>query len=136
MTAKEYLLQIKDTPKKIVALGCELEEVRSQKDGLSSVTLSDKVKTSATYKNSLDDLIMREEEILNEQREVRAEWWRCREMIKAIDNSLYSDVLRYYYLLNYDSWDKVAGKLRKSERQTYTIHGNALQEFRKISNYS
>ena len=79
---------------------------------------------------------MQEEEILKEQREVKAEWWRCREMIKSIDNPLYSDVLRYYYLLNYDSWDKVAEKLRKSERQTYTIHGNALQEFRKISNYS
>lgn len=135
MTAKEYLLQIKDTSKKIVALGCELEEVRSQKDGLSGVALFDKVKTSATYKNSLDDLIMREEEILNEQREVRAEWWRCREMIKAIDNPLYSDVLRYYYLLNYDSWDKVANRMHKTERAIYKIHGNALQEFRKISNF-
>lgn len=136
MTAKEYLLNIKNTSRKLVALGNELEEVRSRKDGLSSITLSDKVKTSAIYQNSLDDLIMQEEEILKEQREARAEWWRCREMIKSIDNPLYSDVLRYYYLLNYDNWDKVAEKLRKSERQTYTIHGNALQEFRKISNYS
>lgn len=136
MTAKEYLLNIKNTSRKLVALGCELEEIRAHKDGLSSITLSDKVKTSATYHNSLDDLIMQEEEVLKEQREVRAEWWRCREMIKLIDNPLYSDVLRYYYLLNYDSWDKVAGKLRRSERQTYIIHGNALQEFRKISNYS
>ena len=136
ITAKEYLLKVKNTSRKLVALGCELEEVRSHKDGLSSVTLSDKVKTSATYQNSLDDLIMQEEEILKEQREVKAEWWRCREMIKKIDNPLYSDVLRYYYLLNYDSWDKVANRMHKTERAIYKIHGNALQEFRKISNYS
>lgn len=135
MTAKEYLLQIKDTPKKIVALGYELEEVRSQKDGLSSVTLSDKVKTSATYKNSLDDLIMREEEILNEQREVRAEWWKCREMIRKIKSSEQSDTLRYYYLLNYDNWSDVARKIHVSERSVYSIYGNALEEFRKISGF-
>lgn len=136
MTAKEYLEQIKSTPRQLVAMGHELEEIRSRKEGLTSIVLSEKVKTSATYKNSLDDLIMQEEEVLKELREIRAEWWRCRQMIRAIDNPTYSDVLRYYYLLNYDSWEKVANKLRKSERQIYTIHGNALQEFRKISNYS
>lgn len=135
MTAKEYLLKIKNTSRKLVALGCELEEVRSHKDGLSSITLSDKVKTSATYQNSLDDLIMQEEEILKEQREVKAEWWRCREMIRQIRSSEQSDTLRYYYLLNYDNWPSVAKKIHVSERSVYSIYGNALEEFRKISGF-
>lgn len=136
MTAKQYLWEIKNTARKIVALDCELEEIRSQKYGLTSIAVSEKVKKSATYQNSLDDLILREEEILKERQEVKTEWWKCRELIKLIDNPIYSDVLRYYYLLNYDSWERVAKKLRKSERQTYTIHGNALQEFRKVFNCS
>ena len=134
MTAKEYLEQIKSTPRQLVALGYELEEIRSRKDGLTSIVLSDKVKTSATYHNSLDDLIMQEEEILKEQREIKAEWWKCRQMIRAINNPLYSDVLRYYYLLNYGSWEKVANRMHKTERAIYKIHGNALQEFRKLAN--
>ena len=136
LTAKEYLLKIKNTSRKLVALGCELEEVRSHKDGLSSITLSDKVKTSATYQNSLDDLIMQEEEILKEQREVKAEWWRCREMIRKIKSPEQSDTLRYYYLLNYDNWPDVARRIHVSERSVYSIYGNALKEFRKISGLS
>lgn len=135
MTAKEYLLKIKDTPKILVSLGYELQEIRSQKDGLTGIDISEKVKTSATYHNSLDDLIDREEQILNELREVRKEWWHCREMIKQIKCQQQSDVLRYYYLLNYDIWDDVAKKIHVSERSVYSIYSNALDEFRKISGF-
>lgn len=134
MTAKEYLTKIKSTPRRLVALGYELEEIRSQKEGLTGIVLSEKVKTSATYHNSLDDLIVQEEEVLNELREVRAEWWKCRQMIKSIENQTHSDVLRYYYLLNYDSWEKVAERMHRTDRAIYKIHGYALQDFRKISN--
>lgn len=136
MTAKEYLLKIKDTSSTIIALRYELQEIRSQKSGLKGIDLSEKVRTSATYRNSLDDLIDREEQVLDELREVRKEWWHCRQMIKSIDNQLYSDVLRYYYLLNRGDWGKISELVRKSERQIYNIHGRALQEFRKISKYS
>lgn len=134
MTAKEYLTKIKSTSRQLVALGYELEEIRSRKEGLTGITLSEKVKTSVTYSNSLDDLIVQEEEILKELREIRAEWWRCRQMIKAIENQTHSDVLRYYYLLNYDSWEKVAERMHRTDRAVYKIHGYALQDFRKISN--
>ena len=100
MTAKQYLWEIKNTARKIVALDCELEEIHSQKYGLTSIVVSDKVKKSATYQNSLDDLILREEEILKERQEVKTEWWRCREMIRKIQSTEQSDSLRYYYLLN------------------------------------
>ena len=136
LTAKQYLWEIKNTARKIVALDCELEEIHSQKYGLTSIAVSEKVKKSATYQNSLDDLILREEEILKERQEIKTEWWKCRELIKLIDNPIYSDVLRYYYLLNYDSWEKVANKMHKTERAVYKIHGIALQEFRKITDRS
>ena len=135
MTAKEYLWEIKNTARKIVALDCELEEIRSQKYGLTSIAVSEKVKKSATYQNSLDDLILREEEILKERQEVKTEWWRCREMIRKIQSAEQSDSLRYYYLLNYDNWTDVAKKIHVSERSIYSIYGNALNAFRKISGF-
>lgn len=135
MTAKQYLWEIKNTARKIVALDCELEEIRSQKYGLTSIVVSDKVKKSATYQNSLDDLILREEEILKERQEIKTEWWRCREMIRKIQSTEQSDSLRYYYLLNYDNWTDVAKKIHVSERSIYSIYGNALNAFRKISGF-
>lgn len=133
MTAKEYLTKIKSTSRQLVALGYELEEIRSRKEGLTGIELSEKVKKSATYHNSLDDLIVQEEEVLKELREVRAEWWKCRQMIRKIKCAEQSDTLRYYYLLNYDNWNDVAKKIHVSERSVYSIYGNALEEFRKIS---
>ena len=127
--------EIKNTARKIVALNCELEEIRSQKYGLTSIVVSDKVKKSATYQNSLEDLILREEEILKERQEVQTEWWRCREMIRKIQSTEQSDSLRYYYLLNYDNWTDVAKKIHVSERSIYLIYGNALNAFRKISGF-
>ena len=135
MTAKQYLWEIKNTARKIVALDCELEEIRSQKYGLTSIAVSEKVKKSATYQNSLDDLILREEEILKERQEIKTEWWRCREMIRKIQSTEQSDSLRYYYLLNYDNWTDVAKKIHVSERSIYSIYGNALNAFRKISGF-
>lgn len=126
-------MQIKDTSRKLVALGYELEGVRSQKDGIFGTTLSDKVKTSTIYRNSLNDLIMREEAILREQREIRNEWWKCREMIHQIKSSEQSDTLRYYYLRNYGSWAEVARRIHVSERSVYSVYKNALEEFKKIS---
>lgn len=135
MTAKEYLEKIKDTPKMLVSLNYELQEIRSQKNGLKGIDLSEKVKTSATYRNSLDDLIDHEEQVLSELRDVRKEWWRCREMIKSIDNQLYSDVLRYYYLLNADNWEKVAKKVHVSRSSVFSAYDNALEKFKEISGF-
>ena len=135
MTAKQYLWEIKNTARKIVALDCELEEIHSQKYGLTSIAVSEKVKKSATYQNSLDDLILREEKILKERQEIKTEWWRCREMIRKIQSTEQSDSLRYYYLLNYDNWTDVAKKIHVSERSIYSIYGNALNAFRKISGF-
>jgi len=136
MTAKEYLWEIKDTAESLVALGNELEAIQARKEGLSSVVISEKVKSSELYRSSLDELIVREEHILKEQRELCSEWWRCRQMIRQIKDKQQSDTLRYFYLLNYTTWENVAKKIHVSDRTVYYLHGNALKEFRKISGFS
>lgn len=136
MTAKEYLWKIKGTAKSLVALGNELEVIQTRKEGLSSIMISEKVKSSDIYKGSLDDLICQEEEILKEQRAVKLEWWRCRQLIRQIKDNQQSDTLRYFYLLDYPTWEDVARKIHVSDRTIYYLHGNALKEFRKISGFS
>ena len=132
MTAKEYLEKIKKTSRNISALNDELKEIRSRKNGLKSIEVSERVKTSAIFNNSLDELIDQEEEIIRERRSIHNDWWNCRQIIRQIDNSDYRNVLRYYYLLN-KKWNEVAIKIHVSERKVYQLHGYALEEFRKIT---
>lgn len=132
VTAKEYLEKIKKTSRNISGLNDELKEIRSRKDGLKSIDVSERVKTSAIFNNSLDELIDQEEEIIRERRAIHNDWWSCRQTIRKIENSDYRNVLRYYYLLN-KKWDEVAMKIHVSERKVYQLHGHALEEFRKIT---
>lgn len=132
MTAKEYLLDIRKTSKKILAVTYDIAEIQEQKDGLKSIELSERVKVSGTYTNQLDDLIKREDTLLAERKHITDEWWHCRQIIKSIKKQNYADVLRYYYLQNND-WQKVADKMHTVKRNVYFLHGKALQEFRKIT---
>lgn len=135
MTAKEYLNQIKQSNRTVLSKHYELREIRAKKDGLKSIELSERVKTSATYNNVLDEYMQREEQIISELQGLHNEWWKCRELIRSIKNQSYSDVLRYYYLLNND-WQDVADTMHTVKRNIYRLHGRALQEFRKISGLS
>ena len=135
MTAKEYLLSVKGISKSIVALNEELKVIKSRKDGLNSIQISEKVKSSITYSNLVDELIDQEETVIRERKGLHTEWWACRQYINQISNSDYRDVLRYYYLLNAKTWEVVAQKMHISERRVYIIHGYALEEFRKITNF-
>lgn len=133
MTAKEYLLSVKSTSKSIVALNAELKVIKSRKDGLKSIEISEKVKSSITYSNLVDELIDQEEKVIRELKVLHNEWWVCRQYINQISDSDYRDVLRYYYLLNVKTWEMVAKKMHISERNLFRIHGGALEEFRKIT---
>lgn len=130
MTAKEYLLEIRDTSKKLYDKLCDIAEIRAQKDGLKSIELSDKIKSSATYNSNIDNLLMREEMLLSEYNEIHKSWWLCRERIEQLDNCDFRRVLRHYYL-RAKPWEQVAQNLHMSERKTFKLHGLALQEFRK-----
>lgn len=132
MTAKNYLKNIKNISKKIILNAYELENVQSKKYSLQSVQLSEKVQSSQMYKNNIDYLIMQEEEILQERKKLYSDWWNCRKLIKSMKKQEYSDVLRYYYLLNFKTWDRVAQKMHLTDREVYKIHSKALKEFQEI----
>lgn len=130
MTAKEYLLEIRDTSKKLYDKLCDIAEIKAQKDGLKSVELSDKVKSSAIYNCNIDNLMMREKTLLSEYNEIHKSWWLCREKIEQLDDDDCKRVLKHYYL-RAKIWKQVAQNLHMSERKTFKLHELALQEFRK-----
>lgn len=133
--ALDYLKDIKRTNKKIIAIKTELESIKEQKDGLRSVEMSERVKSSITYSDILDSLIVEEDELMKEYQEICFEWRKCRNYISKISNQDYSDVLRYKYLLGhrYRSWDAVSKKMHISKRNIFRIHNEALEDFRKVT---
>lgn len=144
MTAREYLQDIRETDRKILAITYDIKEIQAQKDGLKSLELSERVKTSTTYTNQIDNLMEREKKLLNERQKLIDEWWNCRNLINCIKNKELVNVLSYYYLrgkykrnINGTrvamTWEDVAEKMCTSARQIYRLHGEALQQFRKIS---
>lgn len=132
MTAKEYLISVKNTSKKILMLKEELAALQAKKENLRSVQISEKIKASPAFIDSLDAILDNEESIIREYKAVQDEWLRCRALLKKLSNTDHSNVLKYYYLLN-KKWNVVARKMHYSERRIYKLHGEALNEFRKIS---
>ncbi len=135
LNARDYLEDIKETNKKILSIKTELASIREQKDGLKSVEISERVKSSAIYFDTLDSLLIREDKLTNEYQQILSEWWKCRNYISKISNQDRSDVLRYKYLLGYKykSWDMISEKTHISKRNIFRIHGEALEDFRKIT---
>ena len=135
LNARDYLEDIKKTNKKILSIKTELASIREQKDGLKSVEISERVKSSAIYFDTLDSLLIREDKLTNEYQQILSEWWKCRNYISKILNQDRSDVLRYKYLLGYKnkSWDMISEKTHISKRNIFRIHGEALEDFRKIT---
>ena len=82
MNARDYLEDIKKTNKKILSIKTELASIREQKDGLKSVEISERVKSSAIYFDTLDSLLIREDKLTNEYQQILSEWWKCRNYIK------------------------------------------------------
>ena len=143
MTAKDYLEDIRRTSEKLISVTYDIEEVRAQKYSLQSANFSEKVQSSATYKNQLDNLMEREKELLKKRGEISDKWWECRALINKIQNPKLVDVLSYYYLRNTRKYkdservpltlEDVAEKMSTSVRTVNRLHRRALQVFRKIS---
>lgn len=135
MKARDYLENIRHTDKKILSVKTELASIREQKDGLKSAEMSERVKSSVVYSDTLDSLIVREDKLVGEYQRILSDWWKCRSCILKISNQDRSDVLRYKYLLGYKykSWDAISEKMHISRRNIFILHGKALEDFRKIS---
>lgn len=133
MTAKEYLMQVRNTDNLINAKLREFEELRKQIESLQSVQFGEKVKSSQTG-DSMQKTI---EKIIDMQNEINAEVDKLVDLkskIRAEINQLldnrYITVLTDYFI-NCMTFDEIANEEKYSRRQISRLYGNALQSFQK-----
>lgn len=133
MTAREYLMQIKNLDGYINAKLREKSDLEHQMTALRSVQFGDKVKTSCTdrqqktidkiidLKSMIDDEIDR---LIDLKKEVR-------DKINQLSDNRFKSVLIDYYI-NGMTFDEIAESINYSRVQVIRIYGNALDKFEKM----
>ena len=134
MEAKAYLSQVRKYDRLI---NNKLETISSLRSLVTSVTIelkSDVVQTSGakdTMASTIDRIIDLEREIdadvdrlVNLKREVMS-------VIDKIKDPILIDIL-YKRYFHYEKWEEIAIEMNYSYRQVTRLHGQALQEVRKI----
>lgn len=132
MTAKEYLNQARTIDRERRVKETEVENLKKNAQALSSPIFGERVMSSHINKSmsEVDKIADMETEIKAEinslidlKREIRGK-------IGQLSQAEYRIVLTDYYI-NLKEWKDVAVDNGYSERQTYRIHGEALNAFRK-----
>lgn len=134
MDAKEYLSQVRKYDELI---NNKLATISSLRNLVTSITIelkSDVVQTSGakdTMASTIDRIIDLEREIdadidklVSLKREVMA-------VIDKVEDSILIDIL-YKRYFHYEKWEEIAIETNYSYRQVTRLHGQALQEVRKI----
>lgn len=134
MNPKEYLSQIKKYDRLI---NNKLETIASLRSLVTSVTIelkSDVVQSSGTkdkMANTIDRIVDLEREIdadidqlVNLKREIMS-------VIDKVEDPILIDIL-YKRYFRYEKWEEIAIEMNYSYRQVTRLHGQALQEVRRI----
>ena len=133
MTAKEYLNQARTLDRERRVKETEVENLKKDVQALNSPSFGERVVGSHENKSmsDVDKIVDMEAEIKSEinilidlKREIRGK-------IGQLKKAEHRIVLTEYYI-NIKEWKDVAVDNVYSERQTYRIHGAALNEFRKV----
>lgn len=134
MTAKEYLMQVRNTDNLINAKLREIEKLQNQITSLQSIQFGEKVKSSQTGDNMQKTI----EKIVDMQNEINAEIDhlvdlknQVRAKINLLSDNRYITVLTDYFI-NCMTFDDIAENINYSKIQTIRIYGNALDNFGKM----
>lgn len=133
MTAKEYLNQARTIDKERRVKETELQLLRADAQTLQSPQWGVRVKSSRLNESMaiIDRIADTETEIENEINSLLDLKNEIRGKIGQLSQAEYRIVLTDYYI-NIKDWKDVATDNGYSERQTYRLHGDALNEFRRI----
>lgn len=134
MNPKEYLSQVRKYDRLI---NNKLETIASLRSLVTSVTIelkSDVVQSSGTKDKmacTIDRIVDLEREIdadvdqlVNLKREIMS-------VIDKVENPVLIDIL-YKRYFRYEKWEEIAIEMNYSYRQVTRLHGQALQDVRKI----
>lgn len=132
---KEYLRQYARSQKRIDNLKEQLSSLREIEQSVRSQQMSDMPKGSSHDKD-LSDLMVKIEK-LNEK--IKAEMVKSAKTKIAIEEDIFNlqnvneaRVLRMRYIESLQ-WEEISAKTKYSKRQTLRIHGNALKNFKDVT---
>lgn len=133
MTAKEYLNQARTINKERRVKETELQLLRADAQALQSPQWGERVKSSCLNKSmAIIDKIANTEAIIEDEINSLLDLKNEIQLkIGQLSQAEFRIVLTDYYI-NLKEWKDVAMDNGYSERQTYRIHGDALNEFRRL----
>ncbi len=134
MNAKEYLNSVRDLDELIEIKKRELLKLREALNSpgvnevrVKSSTVNDRMRMVDTIVDYSSDILREIARLVGLKKEVH-------EKIAALSKPVYVGLMTDYYI-NGATWEEIAAQLHISVRHVYRIHGNALNEFRKIYNF-
>lgn len=130
MTAKQYLLQVRNVDKEINALIRTISETR---DRLTKITQTyDGDGTQSTKEPHKYDRLLELEalcdELIDKQFALKTE---VLDMISKLKDRRHRLILQEYYI-DCKTWEQVAVDLNYSYMHTTRLHGHALREFQNV----
>lgn len=133
VTAKEYLMRIRNLDGFINAKIKEKSELEKQMTCLKSVQFGEKVKTSCSdnAQKTIDKIIDMRNEIDEEIDKLVDLKREVREKINRLSDNRFKSVLIDYYI-NGMTFDEIAEDIKYSRIHTIRIYGNALDVFEKM----
>lgn len=135
MTAKEYLMQVKQIDKKIKILKDEIRSLREISVSIGAIQQSEKVISSVSGDKMADTICLIDEKI-QEYKTLYKKLTLIRtdifKDIQKISNMDYQTILHQKYC-ELKTWEQIADDMHYGYRWILRLHGRALEEFRKVT---
>lgn len=131
MTAKEYLMQIKQIRRRVNLLQTEVDRLRTDAESVSiNLDGMPKGKGKGTWENLAIQLAECESVL---QKELSALWAKQMEAIMLLGKlkPKHQKILTEYYIAD-KTWERIAYEQDITWRHCYRLHGSALAELERV----
>lgn len=134
MTAKEYLLQIKDIRHRIQILDEQIQQLRADAES-AGISLDGMPHAQGGKKSKWESLVIQladyERNFVGEMSTLWSKTMEANEYIGQIPSTQYQDILIRRYLKD-QRWEQISYEMHISWQHSFRIHGRALTELEKI----
>lgn len=131
LKAKDYLQEIRNAERRIVAKKSELAALRYKASGAGAIVY-DKERVQTSPKNymemAIEDIVCIEEEIAKEEEQIEQKKGEAYAIVRRIEDPEQRAVIEWFYL-NALNLSSAAAKLFMSERKAYYLRKEALESF-------
>jgi len=133
MTAKEYLLQIKDRRERIRVLLEEIEQLRTDAESVS-ISLDGMPRNQSgqsRFESLAIQLAEAESKLTEEMSDLWSQTMKAHALIGEIPSAQRQQILTKRYLKG-QRWETIAYEMHMSWNHCFRVHGHALTDLEKI----